>query len=40
MGVSLRQKCVISPWLCSIDKDEIMREVNRRVIDKNVEFAD
>ena len=37
-NVEVRQGCVMSPWLCNVYMDGVVREVNVRVLGKGLEL--
>ena len=36
----MRQGCVMSPWLFNLDIDEVVREVNTRVLGRGLKLVD
>ena len=38
VNVGLRQGCVMSPWLCKVYMDGVVREVNVRELGKGLEW--
>ena len=38
VNVGLRQGCVMSPWLCNVYMDCVVREVNVRVFGKGLQL--
>ena len=38
VNVGLRQGCVMSPWLFNVYMDDVVREVNVRVLGKGLEL--
>ena len=40
VNVGLRQGCVMSPWLFNVCMDDVVREVNVRVLEKRVGAAE
>ena len=38
VNVGLRQGCVMSPWLCNVYMDDMVRQMNARVLGKELEL--